>query len=120
MAHVHAVQYPSQAPVDDIQALLALVTGGEPESLGHIVHSAWCCQGYAQSLIFSEDGTAPRMTAADQPAIEPTNENVKAALESLLPGEDDGKRKALPAWSVPLLKMLLQWLSDYLLSKLGS
>lgn len=121
----HAVKYPETVPVADVQAIIATVTRVETHTTAELIHSGWCVQGYIQSLVGGDTGVnvvgaAPGMV--DDPTVRHTivrigDEKAVEILKSLLPPQP-GVSQALPPFAVPMLKLALSWLAEYLAKRL--
>ena len=120
MATQHAVEYPQAVPADDIRVLIGAVTGAgqSSEPISVIAQSAWCVQGYAMSLLISEDAV-PRTTreqlVEDPPGA--TAQNVETTLRGMLPAEDGGEDGRKGPSSV-FLRMLIDWITAWIKNNL--
>lgn len=106
----HAVAYPESAPVADIQLLISAITRTSSPAMPELAHSAWCVQGYVQSLTLGD--AAPLLGAAPDFAPTPTEANAVLALEQLLPSREGVVGASLPSKAV--LLMLLDWVAAFL------
>mgnify|MGYP006054401099 FL=1 len=116
------VAYPESVPVSDVRNLISMVTRVAAFDVSVAIHAGWAVAGYLANTLVKE-GKLDHELAVSGDAGPQSDEQVVAALESLLPVESQEPHVSqglLPIPNEVLLKLIQGWVMSWLQGQLDN